>query len=156
LTPPVRIGTRAPPGISKDRRFARFDHSRVGKRKDDLRAGCKRNHAARNCYDFLAASDLKMNRGEARRLLSRAAAQGSDPDVQYIADLCAALISDAAVDQEQTKVEPTPLACPSVATSNFLKNFPELSRTELPEKEKRGRDPSYPHDLGPMYSAGIV
>lgn len=76
------------------------------------------------------------------RSLCRAASEGSGGDRRYFAELCAALICDAATDPERTKVEPAPLAYPSVATSNFLKNFLALSKAELPEK--RGRDPSYP------------
>jgi hypothetical protein len=102
-------------------------------------AGIARLTAA---HDFGTANDLKLDRSEARRLLCRAADQCYDTGARYFADLCAALASDAAVDQEQTKVEPTPLAYPTVATSNFLKNFVALSRAELPEK--RSRDPSYP------------
>jgi hypothetical protein len=94
--------------------------------------------------DFEAASDLKFDRSVGRKLLCRAASEQSGAEARYFADLCAALISDAALDQEQTKVEPTPLAYPSVATSNFLKNFIALCKAELPEKEKRGRDPTYP------------
>jgi len=62
---------------------------------------------------------------------------------KYFADLWAALICDAATGQDETKVEPTPLAYPSVATSNFLKSFLELSKTELPKKR---RDLAYPKD----------
>lgn len=92
--------------------------------------------------DFGLATDLKLAPAAARTLLGRAAAGGIDDASRYFADLCAALISDAALDQERTKVEPTPLAYPSVATSNFLKNAIALAKAELPEK--RGRDPSYP------------
>jgi hypothetical protein len=91
--------------------------------------------------DFGPASDLKLNVSEARSLC-RAASERSAPGDRYFAELCAALISDAATDSKQTKVEPTPLAYPTVATSNFLKNFQKLAKEELPEK--RGRDPSYP------------
>jgi hypothetical protein len=90
--------------------------------------------------DFGSAADLKLNVSEARSLC-RAASEGSDAGDRHFADLCAALISDAATDPEQTKIEPTPLAYPSVATSTFLKNFLALSRAELPEKR---RDSSYP------------
>lgn len=92
--------------------------------------------------EFGDVTDLKMDRQVARALCERASESAKDG--RYFADLCAALISDAATDQEQAKVEPTPLAYPSVATSNFLKNLIFLSRSPLPEK--RGRDPSYPAD----------
>jgi hypothetical protein len=91
--------------------------------------------------DFGSASDLKLNVSAARSLC-HAASEGSATGDRYFAELCAALISDAATDPKQTKVEPTPLAYPSVATSNFLKNFLALSKEELPEK--RSCDPSYP------------
>jgi hypothetical protein len=91
--------------------------------------------------DFGSATDLKLSVSEARSI-SRAASEGSAAGGRYFAELCAALISDAATDPEQTRVEPTPLAYPSVATSNFLRNFLALCKAELPEK--RGRDPSYP------------
>jgi hypothetical protein len=90
--------------------------------------------------DFGKLGDLKMESGEATKTLCRAAANGGG----FFADLCAALISDAVLDREQTRVEPTPFAYPSVATSNFLKNAIAITRAELPEK--RGRDPSYPSD----------
>jgi hypothetical protein len=93
--------------------------------------------------DFASATDLKLNVSQARSLC-RVASEGSAAGGRYFAELCAALISDAATDPEQTKVEPTPLAYSSVATSNFLKNFLALSKGELPEKSGRDRDPSYP------------
>jgi hypothetical protein len=92
--------------------------------------------------DFGSTTDLKLGVAQARKVLCYAVSQQSDVAGRYSADLCAALISDAALDQERTKVDPTPLAYPSVATSNFLKNAVALSKAELPEK--RGRDPSYP------------
>jgi hypothetical protein len=92
--------------------------------------------------DFTSATDLKLSQKEASKLLSLVSAGGLDDAGRYFADLCAALISDATLDQERTNVEPTPLAYPSVATSNFLKNAIALTKAELPEK--RGRDPSYP------------
>jgi hypothetical protein len=93
--------------------------------------------------DFGSAPDLKLDVSEARKILCRTTSESSDDAGRFFAELCAALISDAALDQERTKVEPTPLAYPSVATSNFLKNAVALSKAELPEK--RGRDPSYPN-----------
>jgi hypothetical protein len=87
--------------------------------------------------DFRSATDLKLNVSEARSLCCAASEDGG-----YFTEICAALISDAATDSGQMKVEPTPLAYPSVATSNFLKNLLALAKAELPEK--RGRDPSYP------------
>jgi hypothetical protein len=90
-------------------------------------------------HDFGAVTDLKLDRSEARSLCERSAGGG-----RYFADLCAALIGDAASGQDQSKIEPTPLAYPSVATSNFLKNFLALSKAVVPEK--RYRDPSYPKD----------
>jgi hypothetical protein len=92
--------------------------------------------------NFETASDLRFDRSVGRKLLCRAASEQSGAEARYFADLCAALISDAALDRERTQVEPTPLAYPSVATSNFLKNFIALCNAELPEK--RGRDPTYP------------
>ena len=92
--------------------------------------------------NFKTVSDLRFDRSVGRKLLCRAASEQSGAEARYFADLCAALISDAALDRERTRVEPTPLAYPSVATSNFLKNFIALCNAELPEK--RGRDPTYP------------
>jgi hypothetical protein len=94
-------------------------------------------------HELAEATDLKFDVDAARSLCSKAAARGGEDGV-FFADLCAALISDAASDSDQQKVEPTPLAYPTVATSNFLKNFIALSKAELPEK--RRRDPSYPQD----------
>jgi hypothetical protein len=92
--------------------------------------------------DFGSATDLKMSVPETRKYLSHAACDGSAAGGRYFAELCAALMSDASTNPEQTKVEPTPLAYPTVATSNFLKNLQRLAKEDLPEK--RGRDPSYP------------
>jgi hypothetical protein len=61
--------------------------------------------------DFASATDLKLNVSQARSLC-RVASEGSAAGGRYFAELCAALISDAATDPEQTKVEPTPLAYP--------------------------------------------
>src|SRR5262249_39429685 len=91
--------------------------------------------------DFEGVTDLKFDVVKARSLC-QAASDAAVRDKRYFGDLCAALISDVAKDPEGTKVEPTPLAYPSVATSNFLKNFLALSKAELPER--RSRDSSYP------------
>jgi hypothetical protein len=96
--------------------------------------------------DFRAASDLKLPTAEATDLLRRAGATSDDSSARYFSDLCAALLSDAVHDRDDTKVEPTPLAYPSVATSNFLRNLVTLANAELPEKKNRGRDPTYPKD----------
>lgn len=96
-------------------------------------------------HDFGSATDLKFSVSEARSLCS-AAAEAVTREERYFADLIAALVCDKAVGQDKTNVEPTPLAYPSVATSNFLKNFLALSHIELPEK--RNRDPSYPKSAG--------
>jgi hypothetical protein len=92
--------------------------------------------------DFGPATDLKCTVSTARTVLADAVCDGSDDADRYFAELCAALISDASLDREQAKVDPTPLAYPSVATSNFLRNMTALAKAELPDK--RGRDPSYP------------
>jgi hypothetical protein len=47
-------------------------------------------------------------------------------------------------DEERKRVEPTFLAYPSVATSNFLKNFKTIAKSGVPEH--RPRDTSYPKD----------
>jgi hypothetical protein len=93
--------------------------------------------------DFGSASDLKLNKSAARSLCSTAP-ERPPGDSRYFVDLCSALISDAATDPEGTRVEPTPLAYPTVATSNFLENFRELVTRELPDERGRSRDPSYP------------
>jgi hypothetical protein len=90
-------------------------------------------------HDFGAATDLKLDVHQAMLLCEQSVA-----GERYFSDVCAALICDMATGADGAKVEPTPLAYPSVATSNFLKNFLHLSEAELPEK--RGRDPSYPKD----------
>jgi hypothetical protein len=97
--------------------------------------------------DFGDAADLKLEARTARELCRTAAAKASDLEhttasERYFADLCAALFSDAAMDDERKKVEPTFLAYPSVATSNFLKNFRAIAKSGLPEN--RPRDSSYP------------
>jgi hypothetical protein len=92
-------------------------------------------------HDFGGATDLKFDASEARSLCG-AASNATTCEGRYFADLLAALVCDAATGRDPDKVEPTPLAYPSVATSNFLRNFLVLSQMELPEK--RSRDPSYP------------
>ncbi|HTV90959.1 MAG TPA: hypothetical protein VME41_18250 [Stellaceae bacterium] len=94
--------------------------------------------------DFGTSNDLKMEKGEATKILCRAAARQSACAGGFFADFCAALVSDGVLDQEQKRVEPTPFAYPSVATSNFLRNAIAITKAELPEK--RGRDRSYPSD----------
>jgi hypothetical protein len=97
--------------------------------------------------DFGDATDLKLDANAAREFCRAAAAKASNPEQakageRYFADLCASLFSDAARDEEQKKVEPTFLAYPSVATSNFLRNFKAIVKSGIPEN--RPRDPSYP------------
>lgn len=96
--------------------------------------------------DFGTVGDLKLPAAAATDLLRRAGSASGDISTRYFGELCAALLSDAVRDQDKAKVEPTPLAYPSVATSNFLKNLVALAKAELPEKENRSRDPSYPKD----------
>jgi hypothetical protein len=95
--------------------------------------------------DFGTVSDLKLDAAVARSLGEKASRRTDTPG-RYFAALCAALVCDIAVDKERSKVEPTPLVYPSVATSNFLKNFRELCKADLPEKDGRGRDSTYPKD----------
>jgi len=102
--------------------------------------------------DFEDATDLKLNVAKARSLC-QAASDAAVRDKRYFGDLCAALISDVATDSDGTKVEPTPLAYPSVATSNFLKNFVALSKVELPER--RSRDLSYPKTAAECISQAL-
>lgn len=94
--------------------------------------------------DFGSAADLKLEASDAVGLLARAASESAGDGGRYFSDLCAALMSDAALDQERIKAEPTPLSYPTVATSNFLRSFLALSKAELPEM--RSRDPTYPKD----------
>ena len=91
--------------------------------------------------DLGPVSDLKIIASEATQLLTHA---GSAIEGRYFADFCTALMSDAALDQEKARIEPTPLAYPTVATSNFLRSLLTLCKADLPEK--RGRDPFYPRD----------
>lgn len=95
--------------------------------------------------DFGEATDLKLTPDEARTLCRKAGAC-AEGDTRYFADLCAALISDAAVNREATSVTPTPLAYPSVARVNFLQSVKAIAEADLPEKKNRARDPSYPKD----------
>jgi hypothetical protein len=96
--------------------------------------------------DFGSANDLNLVQSESRGLLRRAAAKPVDSASRYFADLCAALISDAALDREGTKVVPTPLAYPKVARINFLLGLKALSAAALPEIKNRARDSKYPKD----------
>jgi hypothetical protein len=91
--------------------------------------------------DFGDATDIKMDVTRARELCKTAARQAKEGE-WYFADLCSALFCDAVTDDEKERVEPTPLAYPSVATSNFLKNFKAIMKSGMPEN--RSRDPSYP------------
>jgi hypothetical protein len=91
--------------------------------------------------DFRDASDLKVEVKNARDLCKTAAGQAKEGE-RYFVDLCASLFSDAVTDDEKKRVEPTFLAYPSVATSNFLKNFKAIAKSGIPEN--RPRDPSYP------------
>lgn len=104
------------------------------------------------CSDFEDATDLKLTVAKARSLC-QAASDSAVRDKRYFADLCAALISDAATESEGARVEPTPLAYPSVATSNFLKNFLALSKAESPER--RSRDASYPETAAECISQAL-
>lgn len=91
--------------------------------------------------DFGDAGDLKVEVKNARDLCQTAARQATEGE-RYFADLCAALFSDVVADDEKKRVEPTFLAYPSVATSNFLKNFKAIANSGMPDN--RSRDPSYP------------
>jgi hypothetical protein len=94
-------------------------------------------------HDFGDATDIKLD-VDTGKLLCAAAAEQAHKGNRYLADIYAALFSVAATNDEQTKVEPTPLAYPSVATSNFLKGFLAISRSAVPER--RARDSTYPQN----------
>jgi hypothetical protein len=94
--------------------------------------------------DFKGASDLALAPPEARNLLDGAALGRADPAGRYFADLCAALISDAALDRDRAKTAPTPLAYPKVARINFLQGLRALVVAALPEKKNRSHDSKYP------------
>jgi hypothetical protein len=93
--------------------------------------------------DFGTVGDLNLAPLQARKLLRRAALEGTG---RYFADLCAALISDAALDRDREKASPTPLAYPKVARINFLQGVRALAAAALPEQRNRTRDPKYPSD----------
>jgi hypothetical protein len=92
-------------------------------------------------HDFGGAPDLKFNVGAAKSLCATAIERAERGD-RYFADLCTALFSVVATNDENTEVDPTPLAYPSVATSNFLKGFQAISSSPMPEN--RPRDPTFP------------
>jgi hypothetical protein len=92
--------------------------------------------------DFGSATDLKLVPVEARKLLSRAATERRDKAGRYFADLCAALISDAALDKEKTAR--TSLAHTDAGNTNFLDGLLTLSRAALPEQKSRTRDRKFP------------
>ena len=96
--------------------------------------------------DFGVASDLNLPPAAARELLCRFSSGAAEAATRYVADLCAALISDAALDRDRTKAAPTPLAYPKVAKINFLQGLKTLSQAALPERKNRTRDPKYPKD----------
>ena len=69
--------------------------------------------------DFGSATDLKLDVSDAREILCRAISRQSDVAGRYVAELLAALISDAALDQERTKVEPTLLPTQASPPATF-------------------------------------
>lgn len=95
--------------------------------------------------DFGSAADLKLDPLQARGLLRRAAS-GADTGGGYFADLCAALVSDAALSPDLTRTAPTPLAYDSVARINFLDAMKDFFKAAMPETRNRTRDPKYPRD----------
>jgi hypothetical protein len=99
-----------------------------------------------SAVNFGSATDLKLPCSEAKKLLAQFAEQiGSDSDAgRYFADLCAALISDAALARDQAETAPTPLSYPTVARINFLAGLTNLLRAELPEQKNRTRDSKFP------------
>lgn len=94
--------------------------------------------------DFEQAANLKLSREGARKLLDRAAAGKSDAAGRFFADLCAALVSDAALARDGSGTAPTPLSYPKVARVNFLDGLRTISDATLPEQKNRTRDPQYP------------
>jgi hypothetical protein len=110
--------------------------------------------------DFADANDLKLDVGKAKTLCQSSAAQlkggeheQTEPGERFFADLCAALFSNAVKDDEKGTVEPTFLAYPSVATSNFLKNFKAIAKSGLPDN--RPRDPFYPKSAADCLSQAL-
>lgn len=96
--------------------------------------------------DFGDATDLKLSSDDARTLCQSVTerlrvdeSEQGEASARYFADLCAALFSEAATDDEKAKVQPTPLAYPSVATSNFLRSLKAIAKSGMPESRSRGR-----------------
>jgi hypothetical protein len=143
LPPPARAVLRNGNSLREEFLVAAGKHSAI----EGAPSAAKGVERLTGVVDFGNATDLKLEADTARELCRTTADRASDPEQtkageRYFADLCAALFSDAAMDDEHKKVEPTFLAYPSVATSNFLKNFKAIAKTGLPDN--RPRDPSYP------------
>jgi hypothetical protein len=92
-------------------------------------------------HDFGSATDIKMD-SKVGRAIGISACERAEAGQRHFADLCAALFSDAATNEDGSRLEPTPLAYPSVATSNFLRSLKTTSQAVMPEK--RSGDQSYP------------
>lgn len=87
-------------------------------------------------HDFGDLADLKMPRDiAAERLRAAAGRAGDEP---YVADLWAALVSDAVIDKEKTK--PTPLCLLGGGRQRFMKSLSSIPNSGTLRKSGSGRN----------------
>ena len=121
--PPLRPALRTPNDISMDA---------VAKAVADGLDLLARRH------EFDGRKDLTLSPEDATRSLQKAVG-AADRD-GYIADLWAALVSDAAVLRDRKKVEPTPLCLMfGQGHQHFLERLTSVPRRKVPSARGRGR-----------------
>ena len=89
-------------------------------------------------HDFGGLSDLRLPPEEAARRLRQAAAQATE--APYTADLWSALVSDAALERDGKKVQPTPLCLMfGQGHQHFLARLASVPRERTPPDRGAGR-----------------
>lgn len=88
-------------------------------------------------HDFEGLKDVRMSQEQAAETLRAAAACAGER--RYAADMWAALVSDAVMDEKRTKptTKPTPLCLLGTGRTSFLKNLRSVPRRKVPPKRRR-------------------
>lgn len=89
-------------------------------------------------HEFDGRKDLTLSPADAAAALRRAARTAEQDD--YVADLWAALVSDAAVSRDRKKAEPTPLCLMfGQGHQHFLERLVSVPRSKVPPDRGKGR-----------------
>ena len=121
--PPLRPALRVPEGV---------DHNAI------VQAAAKGLNKLASRHELGGLPNLKLARETAIQKLQAAAANVEED--RYTADLWAAFLSDAVIDEKENTTKPTPLCLLGSGQTNFIKTFKSVSARKTPPKRRSGKN----------------